>query len=81
MMKLSMKLMTKLLMYHDDSCGVLLNGDGSCPNCKFHPDMQSLGLREASMNEIKEQAAKYSMKNFMGSRRKVISLETLIDCV
>src|SRR4051812_29404616 len=34
------------LMYHDDSCGELIDASGSCPKCKFPPDMQSLGFRK-----------------------------------
>lgn len=26
---------------HDDGCGTILDKDGKCPKCGFHPDMQS----------------------------------------
>jgi hypothetical protein len=31
--------------FHDDDCGEALDEHGFCPKCKFHPDMQSVGLR------------------------------------
>lgn len=37
------------LMYHDDDCGVLLDDQGKCPACGFHPDMQSVGFRKVDM--------------------------------
>ncbi len=38
-------------MFHDDDCGVLLDGDGKCPSCGFHPDMQSTGFREITSHD------------------------------
>ena len=34
----------KKAFFHDDDCGHILLPDGTCPTCKFAPDMQSLGL-------------------------------------
>lgn len=39
-------------LFHDDDCGATLEADDNCPKCGFHPDMQSLGLREANVNDI-----------------------------
>ncbi len=41
-----------MLMFHDDSCGELLNAEGECPKCKFSPDMQSTGFREVDGSEM-----------------------------
>lgn len=35
-----------LMCNHDDDCGELLDGEGKCPVCGFHPDTQSVGFRE-----------------------------------
>jgi hypothetical protein len=35
-----------MVMFHDDDCGELLDGDGECPKCKFHPDGQSVAFQE-----------------------------------
>jgi hypothetical protein len=32
--------------FHDDSCGEFLLPYGLCPVCGFHPDAQSVGLKE-----------------------------------
>jgi hypothetical protein len=40
------------LMFHDDSCGELLDAAGQCPKCGFHPDMQSTGFVEVADSEI-----------------------------
>lgn len=34
------------IMFHDDDCGELLDKDGRCPKCGFHPDMQSTAFKE-----------------------------------
>lgn len=39
------------VMFHDDDCGEALDGDGLCPKCRFHPDMQSTAFREATQSE------------------------------
>ena len=36
------------LLYHDDGCKAFLDRWGNCPVCKYHPDMQSLGIKEVS---------------------------------
>lgn len=41
-----------LVMYHDDSCGELLDKEGMCPKCKYHPDMQSTAFTELTTGEI-----------------------------
>ena len=38
-----------MLMYHDDSCGELLDNQGKCPTCGFHPDGQSVGFVDVSL--------------------------------
>jgi hypothetical protein len=40
------------LMYHDDGCKAFLDNTGRCPACKYHPDMQSLGVKEVSAEEL-----------------------------
>lgn len=45
-------------MFHDDDCGVLLDADGRCPKCGFHPDMQSTGFKEITEREIAERQSK-----------------------
>lgn len=40
------------LLYHDDGCKAFLDRWGSCPVCKYHPDMQSLGVKEVSAEEL-----------------------------
>ena len=37
------------VMFHDDDCDDLLDQDGQCPTCKFHPDMQSTGFKDISV--------------------------------
>ena len=41
-----------LLMFHDDDCGELLDGNGRCPKCGFHPDGQSTSFREVGDEEF-----------------------------
>lgn len=43
------------LMFHDDGCGQFLNKEGECPKCEFHPDMQSIGFKYISENELDRQ--------------------------
>lgn len=40
------------LMFHDDDCGALLDGEGRCHICLFHPDMQSIGFRRVAQKHI-----------------------------
>lgn len=40
---------TIMLMYHDDSCGELLDNTGMCPKCGFHPDGQSVAFTDVSL--------------------------------
>lgn len=60
-----------LLMFHDDSCGELLNADGQCPKCKFHPDMQSTSFREVSLEEIRQKRAA-GATSFLGQHREPV---------
>jgi hypothetical protein len=41
-----------LVMYHDDDCGELLDKEGMCPKCKFHPDMQSTAFTELTDTHV-----------------------------
>jgi len=56
-----------MLMYHDDSCGELIDSSGKCPKCGFSPDMQSLGFRKVSEAEISEK--RQGGATFMGQHR------------
>lgn len=40
------------LMYHDDTCRAFLDKWGSCPVCGYHPDIQALGLKEITDEEL-----------------------------
>jgi hypothetical protein len=60
----------RLLMYHDDSCGELIDATGICPKCKFHPDMQSLGFRSVSATVMAEM--RRCGATFMGEHREPI---------
>jgi len=33
-----------VVFIHDDGCGAVLDSDGNCPVCDFHPDMQSRAI-------------------------------------
>lgn len=59
--------MELILMFHDDSCGELLNADGLCPKCKFHPDMQSTAFRNVSEEELSPLRA--VGRTFLGKNR------------
>lgn len=56
------------LMYHDDDCGELLTDQGECPKCRFHPDMQSTGFVQVSMEEFG--AMKLKGRTFLGIGRE-----------
>jgi hypothetical protein len=60
-----------MLMFHDDSCDVLLDADGRCPKCGFHPDMQSTGFKEITEDEIRRRLA--AGETMMGSQRRPIT--------
>lgn len=64
------------LMFHDDSCGELLDAHGRCPKCEFSPDMQSTGFMEVNAATVK--AGIVGGKTFLGQRRKPI--RDLADC-
>ncbi len=56
-----------MLMFHDDSCGELLDSSGKCPKCGFHPDMQSTAFREVPGDELQQLRA--AGLDFLGERR------------
>jgi hypothetical protein len=58
------------LMFHDDSCGELLDRDGRCPSCGLHPDMQSTGFRDVPEPEVRERQA--LGRTFLGEGRKPV---------
>ncbi len=58
------------LMFHDDSCGELLDSEGMCPKCKFYPDMQSTAFREVSDEELRSLRA--PSRTFLGLYREKI---------
>ena len=41
-----------MLMFHDDSCGELLDMHGECPKCRLHPDMQSTGFTDVPVEVV-----------------------------
>ena len=57
----------RLLMYHDDDCGELINAAGICPRCEISPDMQSLGFRLVTETEMDEK--RRGGATFMGQYR------------
>ena len=59
------------LMYHDDDCGELLDRDGRCPKCKFHPDMQSTAFREVTDAELN--GLRGNGRSFLGLNRMPVS--------
>jgi hypothetical protein len=40
------------LMYHDAGCKAFLDRWGRCPECKYCPDSQSLGIKEVTNEEL-----------------------------
>lgn len=60
-----------MLMSHDDGCTELLDQDGKCPVCDFHPDMQSTAFRAVPTAEIDAMRAKG--RTFLGLYREKIS--------
>lgn len=58
------------IMFHDDDCGELLDKDGRCPKCKFHPDMQSTGFKEVPDDEVTRLRA--SGRSMLGLNRRQI---------
>lgn len=59
---------TIMLMYHDDSCGDLLDNQGRCHCCGFHPDGQSVGFTDVPLSVYN--AAKSRGLTFMGRYRE-----------
>jgi hypothetical protein len=55
------------LVFHDDDCGELLDAEGLCPVCQFHPDMQSTAFRQVP--EAEYQAGKNAGRTFLGEYR------------
>ena len=61
-----------MVMFHDDDCGELLDGDGECPTCKFHPDMQSTGFREVPDEAIADGIARLG-RTYLGAHRERVN--------
>ena len=61
------------LMIHYD-CGEFLTSDGLCPNCNFHPDMQSTGFRNMSSSFLLLREG----HTFLGSNRRTYAQPKLI---
>jgi len=57
------------LMFHDDDCDELLTSDGLCPNCNFHPDMQSTGFKNVPSSILLRREG----RSFLGVGRKPFS--------
>lgn len=60
------------MMFHDDNCGELLDKEGECPACGFHPDMQSTAFREVKYEEYAPLAE--MGRTFLGLRRTKLEL-------
>lgn len=60
-----------MLMFHDDDCGELLDHEGLCPKCRFHPDMQSTAFKEVPDAEVQRQLQEG--RKFLGLRRSVVA--------
>lgn len=58
------------LMFHDDDCGALLDSEGKCRKCGFHPDGQSVSFREASAAELEPLRA--AGQDFLGPFREPV---------
>ena len=56
------------LMYHDDSCGELLDNEGKCLACGFHPDGQSVGFKDVLIVAYREMKA--TGRTFIGRFRE-----------
>lgn len=56
------------LMFHEDGCGELLDEEGRCPKCNFHPDMQSTAFREVSEEEFAK--LKAEQRTMLGLHRE-----------
>lgn len=59
---------TIMLMYHDDSCGELLDNRGLCPVCGFHPDGQSVGFMDVPLTLY--HLGKAAGKTYLGRYRE-----------
>lgn len=58
------------IMFHDDDCGELLDKEGRCPKCGFHPDMQSTAFKEVPDAEAMRLRA--SGRTMLGLNRRQI---------
>jgi hypothetical protein len=58
-------------MFHDDSCGELLDKDGKCPKCNFHPDMQSTAFKSVPIEWVRLMLA--DGQTFLGQYRTPIT--------
>ncbi len=59
-----------MVMAHDDDCTELLDQEGKCPTCNFHPDMQSTAFRAVPIEEI--DALRATGRTFLGLYREKI---------
>jgi len=59
-----------MLMAHDDGCTELLDHEGKCPSCNFHPDMQSTVFRPVPNKELEKMRAEG--RTFLGQYREQI---------
>lgn len=67
-----------MVMFHDDDCGELLDGDGECPKCKFHPDAQSTGFKEVH-NDILRLGIEGFGRTYLGEYRERINRIAKLD--
>ena len=65
-----------MLMFHDDDCEELLDADGKCPKCCFHPDMRSTGFRNVPEVFVSEEVK--NGKTFLGHHRMRIQSQAAI---
>lgn len=61
-----------MVMFHDDDCGELLDGDGECPKCKFHPDMQSTGFKDMNDAVLRDGIERLGL-TYLGKHRERIN--------
>ena len=64
-----------LLMFHDDGCGELLDDEGKCPTCGFHPDMQSTSFRDVPVEELLTMRG----RTFLGEHRAQVRGGTNVE--
>jgi hypothetical protein len=67
-----------LFLFHDDNCGDLLDKDGECPTCKFHPDMQSTAFKPVSA-DLAGHFVYSQGRTLLGLNRKPIDSTNLLN--